>query len=280
MFNFRSFGLGSVICVVSLLGSQVSWSKPSACFPVPFDHFWFRVDKATYKKMGESSYFRDESFSYFEPNKSPWGQHYGHYITGNLHHLEIFDEAMPTRPEPLGIAFISEKAGCLAEIHAKLTKLGRPFEMQPDADWGRYTEAQKNKSLAVWVAEMKPAYVGAPDGAVDRAAWIHRMRKMNGDTFEGEHNFQKIKEVVWRMDVSDIQFLEKVLTALGWGKKAPHTFALDGTQVVLERSSNVSVVHGMKSLTLELLRPYRSVEIENFRAIATSSPADVTFTLK
>lgn len=262
-----------------VLASAQSWAKEKGCFPVPFDHFWFRVDKDSYQKMGASTYFADERFSYFEPNKKPWGTHYGHYVTGNLHHLEIFDEDMPTRSEPIGIGFQSEKAGCLAEIHARLNKLGRPFTMQPDADWGRFTEAQKNDSLAVWVAEMKPAYVGAPDGAVDRAAWIRRMKKMNGDPSDGQHNFERVREVVWRLEKKDAEFLGKVLKTLGWRKASGRTYELDHTRVMLE-TARVSATQSLRSLTLELRRPYKGIDLGAFQSEASEDPPRVRFHLR
>ncbi len=239
-----------IFVILSLLGSLVAGAAD--CFPVPFDHFWFRVDQKTYKKIGSSTYFQDERFSFYEPNKSPLGTYYGHYLTGTLHNLEIFEEAMPAVPEPIGIGFLSERAGCLTKIHAKLSKLKARFTLKPDADWGRFTELEKNKSLAIWVSELKPSYVGAPDGAINRAAWMKKIRLMNGDTSKEPYNFQKFKEVVWRLSANDANLLAEVFTALGWKKNDKYSFAHDGTTVIIEVSKDILPTQILKSLSLEL----------------------------
>lgn len=251
------------------------------CFPVPFDHFWFRVDSQTYKKMGQSSYFRDEQFSFFEANKSPVGTYFGHYLTGNLHNLEIFEESMPNREEPIGIGFLSEKTGCLKEIHARLNKkIKKQFSMMPDADWGGFTQLERNPSIAIWVSELKAAYVGSPDASIDRSAWMKRIRQMNNDPYQGAYNFHKIKKVIWRLNSNDADLLKDVFDALGWQSIGKDTFSYDGSTVIIKTSKNIPATRALKSLSLELIRPYKSVMIGKFLSTATENPAEVTFKLK
>jgi hypothetical protein len=165
------------LSVLSLLLASCTSSpnlapSPDQCYPVPFDHIWVRIPNSTYEEMKGSSYFGDNNLSFYEPNKSPLGTYYGHYITGEFHTLEIFEEKMSYTTEPLGIGFLSETQECLLEIHKRISDiLPNSFELKPDADWGRFTQLKNSPEVALWVTELKPAYVGDPELLINRKAW-------------------------------------------------------------------------------------------------------------
>jgi hypothetical protein len=253
----------------------ISSEKNRNCFPVPFDHFWFRVDKNTYDKIAKSDYFKQGHFSFFEPNKSPWGKHFGHYITGELHHLEVFVEEMPTNPEPLGIGFIAESPGCLKQIHEKLSSLDRSFIMKSEANWGTYTQLEENKSLAVWVSELKPEYINAPDGSIGRESWLKKMREMNSDPYKGKTKFKKIKKVTWAMEQSDLEFLGLLFVTLGWNKLDLNIFEYDGTTVVLQKTNRIHPNQALKELILQLNESHHTAELGSIRTLLTSSPKEI-----
>lgn len=221
-----------LILVCSCSSLERKPDSSAKCYPIPFDHIWFRIPADTYNEMGKSTYFGANKLGFFEPDKSPTGTYYGHYLTGEYHTVEIFEEKMSHTPEPLGIGFLSETQGCLVDIHNRLVSvLPNGFDLKPDASWGRYTQLKDSPEIALWVTELKPSYVGDPGSLIDRRAWARWNRRTNKDPYSGEYNFIKVSQVTWNLPKVKILQLSKIFLALGWKQIGEHSFEYDNTRV-------------------------------------------------
>jgi hypothetical protein len=227
--------LGLLIALSACASSRTLRAPSSSCFPVAFDHIYFKTDAASFERIGKSHVFSENGFAFFEPHKKPRGTYEGHYITGQEHYLEILPEKTPFANQAIGIGFISEKVGCVNAIESMLKKsLPSGFTRAPDESWGSFMD-HKSNGLWVWVFESTPAYVGKGE-SIARRDYLRAIRSKNGDQTP-EYDFVRFREVRIALPDRDLATLSRVFAALGWKTVALNVFESKGTRIVLENSS-------------------------------------------
>jgi hypothetical protein len=147
---------------------SISLKSFASCLPVSFDHIFFNVSPKAYEQIGKSDFFKTDHLSFFEAFKNPFGDHRGHYITGQKHYLEVFNSKDRKNKAPIGIGFISETKNCLPIIQQALqSSLPDFFKMRKKENWGQMTEALTT-NMHLWVSELDPNFLGSPNEKIDR----------------------------------------------------------------------------------------------------------------
>ena len=220
-----------ILACATLIASCSSWKvvdSSNKCFPVMFDHIYFKVDPLTFKEIGKSEVFSSNEFSFFEPHKKPRKTYEGHYITGQQHYLEILSENDNFAKQPIGIGFLSEEVGCINVIEKALKKVS-PFKRVPNRTWGAFMDMQ-TPNFWFWVFE--PASDDSGKGKkLSRYNYLKEIRRKNGDTKE-KYNFKEIGQIRILLPEPEIKTASSILKALGWKKFKSNIYFAKDTVIV------------------------------------------------
>jgi hypothetical protein len=223
---------------------SISLKSFASCLPVSFDHIFFNVSPKAYEQIGKSDFFKTDHLSFFEAFKNPFGDHRGHYITGQKHYLEVFNSKDRKNKAPIGIGFISETKNCLPIIQQALqSSLPDFFKMRKKENWGQMTEALTT-NMHLWVSELDPNFLGSSNEKIDRIHYLNWIRKANGDDPKAPR-LSHIQKIQISLPKIDAQLLESVFSQLRWRKidwnQNSVTLSNGETTLIISESSSPKV---------------------------------------